>query len=156
MRFTTRHDLELPAATVFAGLTDFAVFERVALRRGAEVTQLAGGSPAGVGRSYRILFRFRGRPRELITEIVQVDAPNVVSSVGRFGGYVGTLTFELSPLQPGRTRLRADMEVKARTLTARVMLQSLRLAKGSLMERYRARIQTLCRQIEQRAERGEI
>jgi len=42
MEFTAREDVEAPIAYVFAQVTDFAAFERQALRRGAEVRRRDG------------------------------------------------------------------------------------------------------------------
>lgn len=145
MRFTTREDIELPIGEVFAALSDFERFEREALRRGAEVE--TGDDP---GRSWTVRFRHRGRNRELVTRIETFDRPRRLATLGRIGGFEGRLGLDLTELAPRRTRLRVDLEVMPRSLTARLMLQSLKLAKSSLTARFRSRVRAFARQLEER------
>jgi carbon monoxide dehydrogenase subunit G len=149
MRFTTREDIEVPVAEVFAALTDFDRFEREALRRGAEVERGGDLASPGTGRSWVVRFRHRGRDRELSTGIDTWDPPKGFSTLGRIGGFEGRMVIDLTELSPRRTRLRVDLEVKARSLTARLMLQSLKLAKASLSNRFKARFHGFARQLEQ-------
>lgn len=149
MKFAAREDIEAPIGEVFAALTDFERFEREALRRGAEVE--AGGdlSSPGPGRFWTVRFRHRGRNRELATRIETYERPRALATQGRIGGYEGRLALELTELAPRRTRLRAELEVKPRTLTARLMLQSLKLARSSLAGRFKARFHAFARALEQ-------
>ena len=48
MKFSTREDIEAPVDHVFAEVSDFAGFERRALRHGADITRLDEG-PCRVG-----------------------------------------------------------------------------------------------------------
>mgnify|MGYP005847760689 CR=1 FL=1 len=149
MRFTTREDIEVPIAEVFAALTDFDRFEREALRRGAEVERSGDLASPGTGRSWTVRFRHRGRDRALSTGIDTWDPPKGFSTLGRIGGFEGRMAMGLTALSPRRTRLRIDLEVKPRSLTARLILQSLRLAKSSLSNRFKARFHGFARQLEQ-------
>ena len=150
MRFTTREDIEVPIAEVFAALTDFDRFEREALRRGAAVDRGGDVASPGPGRHWVLRFRHRGRVRELSTGIDAWDPPRAFSTWGRIGAFEGRIVLDLTALSPRRTRLRVDLEVKPRSLTARLMLQSLKLAKASLSGRFRARFHGFARQLEQR------
>lgn len=148
MRFTTREDIEAPIGEVFAALTDFARFEREAMRRGAEVE--GGGDPAspGPGRSWTVRFRHRGRIRELVTGIEVWEPPRRLVCLGRLGGFDGELAMDLTELAPRRTRLKVELVVKARSLTSRLMLQSLKLAKASLTGRFKARVHAFAQRLE--------
>lgn len=145
MRFTTREDIELPIDDVFAAISDFQGFERAALRRGAEVARLEDGT-----QGWTIRFRHRGRQRELVSRIIRLDAPEGLTTEGRVGGLDGTMDLELTALAPYRTRLRVDLNIKPRTLTARLLVQSLRLAKTSLNNRFKSRVRVFARNIESR------
>lgn len=148
MRFTTREDIELPIDAVFAEVADFQRFEREALRRGASVE--TGGAAEGIGRSWTVRFRHRGRDRELVSTVERWDPPRGLGTLGRIGGFEGQVEVELTELAPRRTRLKVDLDIKPRTLTARLMLQSLKLAKSSLTNRYKARVHGFARAMEQR------
>ena len=150
MKFSTREDIDAPIEFVFDQLTDVSSLERAALRRGAQVERLDGGGPAAVGAAWRIVFEFRGKTREMETRVTGLDRPNeiVVTSVG--SGIEGITTLELVPLAKGRTRLAFRQELKPTSLTARLLVQSLKLAKGQLQDRLKKRLDTMGRDIEGR------
>jgi carbon monoxide dehydrogenase subunit G len=143
MRFTSREDIDLPADAVFAALSDFEGFERMALRRGADVRRTGDCA-------WTIRFRFRGRERVLHSEIAQSDPPALLRTTGRSGGIDGVLRFDLLPLSPRHTRLTVDLDLSPTTLPARLMLQSLRLAKGTLTQRFKLRVERFARDLEGR------
>jgi hypothetical protein len=103
-----------------------------------------------LGRRWTVRFRHRGRDRELSTGIETWDPPRGLSTLGRIGGFEGRMVLDLTELSPRRTRLRVDLDVKPRSLTARLMLQSLKLAKASLSNRFKARFHGFARQLEQK------
>lgn len=150
MRFTTREDIEAPIEAVFSAVSDFEAFERAALRRGAEVRRLGKHGRKGEGQGWLVNFRYRGRPRELASEIVRFEPPRVLTAFGGTGGIDGTLEVELTELAPRRTRMKLDLEMRPKTLGARFFLQSLRLAKTSLTNRFKKRIHKFARQLEER------
>lgn len=143
MRFTAREDMDLPADAVFAALSDFEGFERMALRRGADVRRTGD-------RAWTVRFRFRGKERVLRSEIAQSDPPTLLRTTGHSGGIDGVLRFDLMPLSPRRTRLTVDLDLTPTTLAARLMLQSLRLAKATLTQRFKLRVERFARDLEGR------
>jgi carbon monoxide dehydrogenase subunit G len=153
MRFTTREDIELPIQAVFDAVTDFQGFERAILRRGGAIERFGEPLPSGEGQGWTVHFRHRGRNRELVNRIDRIEAPRALVSSGRIGGFEGALTLDLTALAPRQTRLKVDLDVRPRTLTARLMLQSMKLAKSSLMNRFKARVMQFARDLE-RNERG--
>jgi hypothetical protein len=56
---------------------------------------------------------------------------------------------ELVPLSPTRTRLMVETVLSPKTLAARLLVQSLKLAKSSLTQRYKSRIAALSEEIEE-------
>lgn len=154
MRFGAREDIELPAEAVFAALSDFERFERAALRRGAEVLPAGRPRPDGTGRGWIVSFRYRGRKRELVSEVTRNEPPRKLWFDGRIGGLDGRLALDLVALSPRRTRLSVELEILPRTLSARLLIQSLRLAKGRLNARFRKRIGDFRADIERRAVRS--
>ncbi len=143
MRFTTREDIDLPPETVFDALSDFEGFERMALRRGADVRRTGE-------RAWTIRFRYRGKERVLQSEISRSEPPVRIETTGRSGGIDGVLRFDLLQLSPRRTRLTVDLDLTPTTITARLMLQSLRLAKGTLTQRFKLRVERFARDLEGR------
>lgn len=149
MRFTTREDIEAPIEAVFAAVSDFESFERAALRRGAEVRRLGDHKRKGEGQGWLVHFRYRGRARELASEIVRFERPHALTAFGGTGGIDGTLEVELTELSPRQTRMKLDLDLKPKTLGARLFLQSLRLAKSSLANRFKKRVHGFARRLEE-------
>ena len=151
MRFSTREDIDLPADEVFRVLSDFEGFERAAMRRGAEV--IRGGDPGarGLGQSWLLHFEYRGKPREMNVEITRHDPASGIEASGRAGGLEGVLAFDLTSLGPNRTRLGVDLDVTPDTISARLLLQSLRLIKAKLTTRFKNRFRQFARALEARA-----
>lgn len=64
------------------------------------------------------------------------------------GGMAGTLRVVLSPLGPDLTGMQVEMTVAARSLSARMMLASLALAKGRVAKRLRKMVRKFARRTE--------
>ena len=64
MKFSTREDVEAPVEFLFDELSDFQFYERLALRRGADVRRLDEG-PYKVGSAWDVAFTYREKKREL-------------------------------------------------------------------------------------------
>lgn len=149
MKFSTREDIEAPIDVVFAHITDFAAYERQALRRGASVQRLDGDGPVEVGAAWEVKFAFRGKERTMRLSLDQMDEQGLeIASTA--GGLDGQSEVTLVALSPKRTRLAIGIELKARTLTARLLLQSLKLAKANLNQRFKKRVSELASDIEAR------
>ncbi|QQA42498.1 SRPBCC family protein [Pelagovum pacificum] len=148
MKFSTREDIEAPIDHVFAHVTDHATFERQALRRGADVQRLDGGTGIGVGSRWKVGFNFRGRRRDLTATVTTFDPPNSISVGATTTGIDGLTTIDLVQLSRTRTRLMVAIEMRPTTLAARLMIQSLKLAKSSLDKRLKDRMAKVAREIE--------
>lgn len=150
MQFSNREDIEAPAEFVFEQVTDFTVFERQALRRGADVRRKDATPGAGVGSSWDVTFKFRGKDRQISIEVTDFDAPNSYTLATRSGGVTGETVVELVPLSRSRTRLSVKTDLAAHGLTARLLLQSLKLAKANLNQRMATRIASYALDIQER------
>lgn len=139
MKFNAREDIEAPIDVVFARITEFDQFERQALRRGATVKRLQT-TEAGPGTAWDIAFTFRGKERRLRATLAQLDAPNFMRVDSQTSGIVGETQIELVPLSPRQTRLSVTINLSAKTLPSRLMLQSLKLARGTLVQRLKRRV----------------
>lgn len=149
MQFTTQQDVEAPIAFVFQKVSDFTRFERQAMRRGADVQRRDSLPRPGVGMIWRITFAFRGKDRNLRAEITSFDPPNGFEIATKSGGITGQTRVDLIALSRGRTRIDLTTELAATTLPARLLLQSLKLARGNLSRRLDARVEGYAREIEE-------
>ena len=107
----------------------------------------------GVGAEWRIRGHFRGKARKVqirVEELTQdqriglgIDSPSVE----------GTTRLEVMALSARRSRLRVDLEVKPKTLAARLFINTMRLAKGRVQARFETRLGQLGARIKDRYDR---
>lgn len=150
MKFSTKEDIEAPVDAVFEMLCDFESFERSAMRRGAEVQRMDQMKVPGTGMTWHAAFEMRGKRREVELEMVTFDRPNEMVLESTSPGMLGQMRFELMPLSRSRTRILVQLEVKPLNLSARLLVQSLKLAKASLTKRYKLRIAEYAKMMEDR------
>ena len=154
MRFTSREDIEAPIDHVFARITDFQALERAALRRGAEVRRIDERVSPGAGMGWHTSFMFRGKRREVETELTEYNPPNGITVLARSALLSGRMGVDLVALSRGRTRMTVDLVVTPKTLAAHLMVQSLKLARANLTRRFRSRVAGYAVDLEERFRRG--
>lgn len=155
VKFSTREDVEVPAEAVFAAVSDFAAFERAALRRGAEVARADLGTGPGPGMTWSLRFRARGRMRRVVCTLDHFDPPNALVCRLDGGSFGGALTVNLVALSRARTRMAVQLELLPRTIAARLLVQTARLNRGAYTRRFEERVQKFAAEIELRqAQRG--
>ena len=140
MKLSAREDIDAPAEKVFLAVTDFENFERLLLRRGADVERLIDKTPAAVGMKWAITGSFRGKRRRAEVEIAELNSPRSMVCDSKVGGVDGTVEVELTELSPRKTRLIVKLDLKPTTLSARLLVQSLKFAKASLKKRFQRRL----------------
>ncbi len=150
MKLSGRTDTGASLEAAFAFLTDVEGWERAALRRGADVTRTDKLKKPGPGMTWHIRFAWRGRERELQIKVITYD-PSGQLTLGFDGPSVeGQLNVELVSMAAKRTRLLLQLEIKPRTLAARLFIQSLKLTKTRVQKRFDARLAQLGADIEAR------
>ena len=150
MIFETKEDINAPIEKVFPLISDFAALERSALRRGAEVKRLDTLRQPGPGMMWDIKAGLRGKRREFQLEMVSFDPPNGMRFHSKTGGVDGVMDVELIALSRTSTRMNIKLEMTAGNLTGRLLLQSLKLARGGIANRVNARLYEYARGIEER------
>lgn len=147
MKFSTSEDIEAPIEHVFAQVSDFAGFERRALRQGADVRRLGDGS-VEAGCEWDVAFKLRGRDRQMRATLVTLIAPEMYKIDAQSDGMTAATVVELVAMSPRQTRLTVAIDLRPRSLTARVLLQSMKLAKTKLNKRFKARVLEYAEEIE--------
>lgn len=150
MKFSTREDISAPIEEVFAAVSNFEAAERAVLRRGAQVSRTDALTAPGVGMAWKSRFKFRGKTRDLTAELTEYTRPDTMTVSTDSEGLAGVMSVELVALSPRQTRLAVALELKPKTLTARLFLQSLRLAKSSLTRRFKGGVTRFARDLENR------
>jgi hypothetical protein len=148
MIFTTREDIEAPIDFVFAQVSDFVALERMILRRGGEVQRRVDRVPAATGMVWDASFDMRGKLRQVEMTLVRFEPPAVMRFEAVSKALVGDLLVELVALSRARTRLALTGELKPQTLSARLMVQSLKLTRGNVSKRFEMRVASYAKDLE--------
>ncbi|MEP2640318.1 SRPBCC family protein [Roseobacter sp.] len=140
MKLSTQEIIKLPIAVAFDALSDFTQLERAARRRDAVVRRVGDVRTPGVGMAWKATFEVGGRRRDVELVVVEYTPGErlVVDFVSQ--GLYGTTRMDLVALSRDRTRVIVGLEMRASTLVARLLLQSLKLAKPRINSTYKDRI----------------
>ncbi len=152
MQFSSKEDIEAGIEQVFDMLSEFEGFERSAIRRGIEVQRKEAMGTPQVGMGWHAKFILRGKPRELDLTLTQYDRPNAMRFEAQSQGLDGSMALDLVPLSQRRTRMSVALEIKPKTLSARLMVQSMKLAKTNLTKRFKLRVAHYAKELEDRSQ----
>lgn len=153
MKFSKREDIDAPVDFVYQALADTGHWERAALRRGAEVTRLDSMPKVGPGSTWAVGFAYRGRPRKVMLKVAEMTAQQSLAFTGEGEALDGKMTLELVDMGPRRTRVTVALEMTPRTLAARLFLQTLKLAKGRVQEKFDKRVAQIAQDVAERFSR---
>lgn len=152
MKLNARQDVELPVGRVYERLTDFDSWQKAALRRGAEVSRTDSLARPAPGMTWNAAFSYRGKRRHLHLTLDEIVPQERLGFAGSGPNLSGTLAIDLIEMTPLRTRVVVKMEIKPRTLVARLFIQSLKLARASVEDKFRARVAQVLAEVERPAQ----
>ena len=154
MQFLAREDIEAPIQSVFDMVSDFERFERLAMRRGIEVRRLSGVVPVSAGTQWDTKFKLRGKPRQMSVVMTDCDRPSQMRFEANSKGMNGITTVDFLALSQRRTRLSVEMSLSAKSLPARLLLQSMKLGQSRFRKQFQLRLREFARELEQRYMHG--
>ena len=150
MKLTTHHDIVAPIDTIFKVLSDTTRWERAAIRRGVTVNRTDAGRDLVVGAVWAVKASFRGKMRDLTITVMDVTRPNQIVTEAKTALFSAVVSVDLIEFSPHKTRVSFSMETKPNTLAARIMLQSAKLAKKSIKQRFDKRVGALLTDLAER------
>jgi len=154
MKLTGKTDIEAPISFVYATLNDHANWEAEARLRGIEFERPADMPLTGPGAGWRIKLPYCGKIRPVLVRLDTMTKDKRLHFTLEGTSLDGALGVELSALSPKRTRLRLILEIKPKTLTARLFLNTLRLAKGRVTARLEQRLAQVGARLQQMSRSG--
>ena len=153
MKFASKEDIAAPIDAVFDMISDFDGFERAAMRRGAEVQRTDTLQEPGVGMSWKARFTLRGREREMDVALTTYDRPNQMVFTGGSQNLDGEMVVDLVALSRQRTRMSVSIKLSPQSLSARLLVQSLKLARSNLNRKFHLRMADYAKDLEDRFSR---
>ncbi|WP_415393114.1 hypothetical protein [Paracoccus sp. SJTW-4] len=135
MKFSLRHDSDLPAEVLFRAVSDFDRIERMLARRGIEVRRNQLVAPAA-GAGWNVGFDLRGKRRELQLDLAQFDQPERIAMTGLGEGLDIAIAMTVIALTRAKSRAIFEVEIRPRHMRARLMLQTAKLGKSQLDRKF--------------------
>ena len=151
MKLVSKTDIDAAPEALFAALCDRDWFEGLARRGGVQVDRLDAGGPFAVGSGWSLQFAYRGRVRTVTSRIVSMTVPRLIGLSGQSGGFETEAEVLFVPLGRGTTRMTVALDLKPRSFTARLILQTLKIGKGRLKDRLDHRVQAMGAALKDRA-----
>ncbi len=148
MKLSLRRDIDAPTETVFSEISTFDAIERRARARGIAIRRLDDGAGGPAAARWDLRFDLHGRPRQARAHVVLFAPDEQIALKADFDGISALGNVELQPLSADRTRLFGTVDMRPSTLGARLLIQSLKLARGSLERRLASRLDTFARRLE--------
>lgn len=147
MKFVATEDIAAPQDRVWAEVTDFDRFEQMVAARARSITRQPPG-PVTPSTTWTGKAKIRGRLREVEMKVARLDAPRVMAMTGGTEGMEVDVEAVLAPLDAQRTRLTVTTELRARTLAARLLLQTAKLARKTLAKRFKQGVANFAQRVE--------
>lgn len=135
MKFKVSEDVDAPADITWARFTDFSGIEAEATGRGADLSRVGNWQTAAPGCAWRGSAKIRGRVRPVASEISALSAPERCEITTTIGGMEAVYEMTFLALREDMTRVQVVLDLSASTLSARLALQTLKLARGRVMQR---------------------
>ena len=139
MKFVAKKDVEIPQQVLFDRMADFQLFERVAIRRGVEVIRTGSMASAG-GLKWDCKFEYRGRDRNARVQVAEFTTPERLVFLVTNAALNLRLDITLSPLSKKQSRFIVTSVIEPKTVTARLLVQSMKLARSKYNQRYQKRV----------------
>ncbi len=153
MKLVAQYDVDVPIDFVWAELTDFEAWERMAIRRGTEIMRTDRMTQKGAGMTWALSFTFRGQLRKATLALPLMTAPERLTVSAQSKLVDITTAVALTDLTSTRTRIEVKTEIKPRTIAARLYIQGMKLARKKVERQYSNRVSQLAVEIEDRFRR---
>lgn len=150
MEISVNEDIDAPVEQVFAALSDFESIERQALRNGLKVTRGGDVAEPGPGMCWDVTASFRGKDRELSIELTGLTPEEEMKFHSASGGLEAETVLETVSLSRGKTRISLTTVLVPKTLSARLLVQSLKLGKSGIEKRFKKRAAKMVGDLETR------
>jgi hypothetical protein len=135
MKFKVSEDVDAPQGMVWAAFTDFSSFESDARGRGATLTRVGNWASTAEGVEWRGEVTIRGKARAITSKVTRLVPQELCVVESRIGGMDSHYEMSFIPLSQEVTRVAIMLDLSANTLTARLLLQTMKLARGKVLQR---------------------
>lgn len=148
MQFTSVQDVNAPLEFVFEQLSDFESYEAYAMRVGAQVERRDTLTETCAGMMWYFEGDIRGKTRHVDIELTNYAPPKDLKFICTSPSMEARVNVQAMELAKQQSRIKTVVDAKALNMSARLILQSARLAKASLNRRFNHRVWEFANYIE--------
>jgi hypothetical protein len=138
MKFLVSQDVEAPLSIVWARFTDFGSLEADLRARGATLSRIGDWTATAEGVEWRGEAMVNGKTRALTARVTRLTPEALCLIDSRIGGVACRYEMRFTPRATEATSVDLALELSADTLSARLVVQSLKLARGQVVQRLQA------------------
>ena len=150
MRFKATETINGPIEAVFDDFSDIRRIEQELTDRGVGLERLDNDTGLVAGAAWHTVVRVKGRQRDADAQLVEVDRPRSLRLEGKSGGMLMETSFEFTEIGPQTTELEIVVNLRARSVSAKLLLSSFRLARSRMVRGMRKRVAKSARACEAR------
>ena len=147
MRVSARQDIRASLEQVYRAMTDFERHEGDIQSHGADLNRLHPDRPLVPGNGWHATFDFRGKTRKVKALLSELRPNEALHMEFEASSVTGTLEVDLSEHEAG-SRMVVALEVRPVTIKGRLLVQSMKLAKGEILERLQQRLASFAVDVE--------
>lgn len=140
MKLKVSEDADCPVDQGFAVLTDYASIEEELRSHGMQITRVQGWQELALGVAWLGRGEIRGKMRQVEAKVTALEPGRMVEVEARIGGMRAIYETRLVPLGDRITRVNVTLDMRPETLSARLLVQSLKLARGRVLDRMQVRL----------------
>jgi len=140
MKFSARKDVLAPIDVVFERATEFERFERILRRQGVNVRRLGPAERAAALVAWKAQVDYRGKTRNIAADLTEMETPARFCMASHVNGVDTVLEVDFVDITPQKSRMIVGLELRPKTLAARLFVQSLKLGKANLDRKFEDRV----------------
>lgn len=148
MHFSTSEVIHAPRDAVFAAITDFDAIERQVIRAGGTLTRTGGPGPEA---TWQGTASFRGTERDFTSRVADWTPPGGYRLASETSGLDALVDLRCIAVNEATTRLEILVDLKPRSMKARILLNSLKLMRSQINARFKQRIRRFADSIAEQA-----
>lgn len=141
MDITAKIDINAPREFTYKSLLDFDAHEKRIAAYGAEIARTKDIEKGDSHHEWSLSVNWRGQNRDLTLRTLDMVPSEVLTLETVSDLFTIHYDFKLISLSPKTSRLRLKTQTKGKSLKARILLQSARLASSRIERDLRSRMQ---------------
>ena len=148
MELTYQRIINVPPAYAFARATDFERFEAEGFGNLAPFEPRNDIRAPELGARWRTAAEFQGRPRRFSLELIEMSGPERLVLGNKSDKYDVEAKMAFQDAPDGATAFSFTLTAMARSITAKLILQTIQLAKGRITKSMQADFDKMATQME--------